>query len=222
MPTLNRSEGRDVHIHDARSPDEVLGGLILTNGVTKANFHSMIEILFIFTSTFFLQHNGDTNTTVQRDNTPLQPGSYYIVTAGKFLTSKILKRFLAQQLSHKLGSISVNNEPWLVRTISLQSGTRTKAFCDAVRSRDRRCIITGDRAVRARRGNWAGFEAAHIFPLAYNAQWMEQNFSRWITMPSTNGESINSVQNGLLLRSDIHQLFDSYMISINPDVCINK
>lgn len=114
MPTLNRSEGRDVHIHDARSPDEVLGGLILTNGVTKANFHSTIEILFIFTSTFFLQHNGDTNTTVQRDNTPLQPGSYYIVTAGKFLTSKILKRFLAQQLS-QVQFQSTMNHGWCGR-----------------------------------------------------------------------------------------------------------
>ena len=39
-------------------------------------------------------------------------------------------------------------------------------------------------------------------------------------MISDVGGSINSVQNGLLLRSDIHQLFDMYRISINPDVCI--
>jgi hypothetical protein len=29
---------------------------------------------------------------------------------------------------------------------------------------------------------------------------------------------INPLQNGLLLRSDIHQLFDQYPISANPDV----
>jgi hypothetical protein len=29
---------------------------------------------------------------------------------------------------------------------------------------------------------------------------------------------IHSVQNGILLRSDIHVLFDKYMIAINPDV----
>jgi hypothetical protein len=29
---------------------------------------------------------------------------------------------------------------------------------------------------------------------------------------------INSVQNGLLLRSDIHQLFHGHDVSINPDV----
>ncbi|OJD21951.1 hypothetical protein ACJ73_06707 [Blastomyces percursus] len=31
---------------------------------------------------------------------------------------------------------------------------------------------------------------------------------------------INSTQNGLLLRSDVHDLFNSYMLSINPDVNI--
>jgi hypothetical protein len=32
--------------------------------------------------------------------------------------------------------------------------------------------------------------------------------------------SINSVQNGLLLRSDIHSRFDHYDFAINPDVCV--
>ena len=65
---------------------------------------------------------------------------------------------------------------------------------------------------------WQGFEAAHIFPLAYEQHWKEHNFARWITIPASNGDNINSKQNGLLLRSDIHQLFDSYLVSINPDV----
>lgn len=39
-------------------------------------------------------------------------------------------------------------------------------------------------------------------------------------VPDTGG-TINSVQNGLLLRSDIHQLFDFYDFSINPDVCVS-
>jgi hypothetical protein len=29
---------------------------------------------------------------------------------------------------------------------------------------------------------------------------------------------INSIQNGLLLRSDLHDQFDSYFLAINPDV----
>ena len=47
---------------------------------------------------------------------------------------------------------------------------------------------------------------------------MQQNFARWITIPTANGDTINSKQNGLLLRADIHGLFDHYDISINPDV----
>jgi HNH endonuclease len=108
--------------------------------------------------------------------------------------------------------------------ISQQTGTRVQAFCDAVRSRDGQCVITGERAVDADINDWTGFQAAHIFPLAFEGLWKEYNFGRWIKSPSNGeeikGDKINSVQNGLLLRSDIHQLFDMYFLSINPDVCI--
>lgn len=73
-------------------------------------------------------------------------------------------------------------------------------------------------AAGAHYGYWKGFQAAHIFPLAYEGYWIQQNFSRWITIPASNGDNINSKQNGLLLRSDIHELFDVFDVSINPDV----
>ncbi|KAF2187959.1 hypothetical protein K469DRAFT_769894 [Zopfia rhizophila CBS 207.26] len=55
--------------------------------------------------------------------------------------------------------------PFLFRTISDATGTRTQAFCDAVRSRDRRCLISGREALGADYNDWSGFKAAHIFPL---------------------------------------------------------
>jgi hypothetical protein len=118
--------------------------------------------------------------------------------------------------------IHINNETLLTRAISLQTGTRVQAFCDAIRLRDRRCVITGEEYLDD--DEWWGFEAAHIFPLAYEQHWREYNYGRWISTPP-NGEEIkggkiNSVQNGLLLRGDIHQGFDMYKFSINPDVCI--
>jgi HNH endonuclease len=64
---------------------------------------------------------------------------------------------------------------------------------------------------------WDGFKAAHIFPLAYEGHWIDQNYDRWITIQPIRGGSINSVQNGLLLDANIHQLFNVYGISINPD-----
>jgi hypothetical protein len=88
MTPANRSRGRNIHIYDANDPTAVLGGLRLTNGITNANFYSMVEILIIpiddFSlqdeSYFFLRDEG--NTKIERDNYPLLPGKYYIVATG--------------------------------------------------------------------------------------------------------------------------------------------
>jgi hypothetical protein len=82
-----------------------------------------------------------------------------------------------------------------------------------------RTVITGKVALGAPYGNWTGFESAHIFPLAYEEYWKNNNFARWISIHPTTGGSINSIQNGMLLGSTIHDLFDAFMFSINPDVC---
>ena len=117
-------------------------------------------------------------------------------------------------------NINLSNEPILTRMISTKTGTRVEDFRHSIRSRDRRCIISGEEAVNADIGRWEGFEAAHIFPLAWEGHWKESNFDQWITIPPKKGGSINSIQNGILLREDIHSMFDSYDLSINPDVCI--
>ena len=106
--------------------------------------------------------------------------------------------------------------------MSIASGSRVAEFRNSVRQRDRRCVITGRPALRAEYGNWRGFEAAHIFPLAYEAHWIEYGYGQWITIQPNTGGSIDSVQNGILLRKDIHALFDGYDISINPDVSIPR
>ena len=89
--------------------------------------------------------------------------------------------------------------------------------------RDGRCVISGiaNSRLRVSRGEWSGLEAAHIFPLEKeDPVWIQGNYGRWITdMDDTNGVSkIDSVQNGFLLMSNVHQLFDQYLVSINPDV----
>jgi len=198
----NRSTGRDVHIYDANDPNEVLGGLILTHGVTNANFYSMVEVFVFINCEYVLRHEDD--TVVMRDEQALRRGKYYIVTNG---------------------TININNEPWLVRTTSMATGTRVAEFRDAVRQRDRKCVITGESVVNAR-SSWAGYQAAHIFPLAYEGHWIHYNYGQWITVQLNRGGPINSVQNGMLLRSDLHILFDAYDVTINPDdnyevVCFN-
>lgn len=121
-------------------------------------------------------------------------------------------------LTSRLGSFIVNNEPVLTRTLSRSTGSRLRSFREEIRRRDGGCVITGKQARGAYRDHWTGFEAAHVFPLAYESHWAQHNLGRWITVPAVNGGTINSRQNAVLLRSDIHQLFDSYDISINPDV----
>jgi HNH endonuclease len=117
-----------------------------------------------------------------------------------------------------LGPITVSDEPWLARLIS----NREDAFRDGVRARDGKCVITGNRNRLAQYGRWDMFQAAHVFPMHLENLWMEFGYGRWITnMDGATGTSkINSVQNGLLLSSNAHSLFDQYMIGINPDVSI--
>lgn len=79
---LDRSKGRNVSIFAANDPTQtILGGLLLTNGVTNHIFYSMIEILLVFQSPFSLQ--GEGGNAIKRNNHPLQPGSYYVT--GSFI-----------------------------------------------------------------------------------------------------------------------------------------
>ncbi|PUU73776.1 HNH endonuclease-domain-containing protein [Tuber borchii] len=192
----NRADGRDTFIYDSNHRDTLLGGLWLTEGVTNANLYYMVEIICVFTDTFDIHDNNE--QLVERDEKPLQPGNYFIVTNG---------------------SITLTEEAPLLRALSLHSGPRIEAFRDAVRERDRRCVISGMRVLRPDLGRWTCFEVAHIFPLAYEDHWNKSNYSRWITIPPANESdgTIHSVQNGILLSANMHALFDAYHISINPD-----
>ena len=104
--------------------------------------------------------------------------------------------------------------------MSFQTGIRVDEFKNKVRERDGRCVVTKVENLAKESGLWAGFEAAHIFPLAYEHQWNTQGWSQQISiLPSQRSYgTINSVQNGLLLENTIHTMFDLYYFSINPDV----
>ena len=65
---------------------------------------------------------------------------------------------------------------------------------------------------RAEYGIWRGFQAAHIFPLAYEGHWVQYG-QVWRLASG----SINFFQNGLMLENTIHEPFNGYDISINSD-----
>lgn len=73
----NRSIGRNVQLYDAKDRVTLLGGLILTNGVTKSNFYSMVEIFLLFQSSFLIEC--ETSTTLERNEEPLPRGDYYVI-----------------------------------------------------------------------------------------------------------------------------------------------
>ncbi|PUU80414.1 hypothetical protein B9Z19DRAFT_1123694 [Tuber borchii] len=150
----------------------------------------MVDIICIFTDTFDTPDNNE--QLVERDEKPLQPGNYFIVTNG---------------------SIALTEEAPLLRALSLHSGSRIVSFRDAVRERDRRCVIIGLPVLRPDVWGWDFFHVAHIFPLAYEDHWNQSNFSRWITVPPANESdgSIHSVQDGMLLTPNMHALFDAYI-----------
>jgi len=196
MP-FDRSLGRNVHFYDATSREKPLGGLFQNGSVTEANFLDFLGILLITEGSIRVQMGGSGHI-VTRTNNRLELGEYDV-----FCDT----------------SITVNNEPWVNRLISFNVSGRENEFKKGIRLRDGKCVITGVVNKGAIRGNWTTFDAADIFPLEKENLWIEWNYGRWITdMDDTNGVSkINSVQNGFLLQANVHQLFDQYLLSVNPD-----
>jgi len=96
MPPLCRSAVRNVRLYGTNDPTTELGGLFLTNGITNANFYSMVEIIIAFKSEFFLCDEG--GTIIKKDDHPLQPGKYYIGATGERTHNHI---FMVESLSYK-------------------------------------------------------------------------------------------------------------------------
>lgn len=87
-----------------------------------------------------------------------------------------------------------------------------------MRQRDERCVVT-----RLAAPGFTTLEATHVFPLAQQNTWRQRGFgSRWITDTTPTrkigADRIYSPQNGLLLTSTVHGLFDRYFFAINPRV----
>lgn len=95
-------------------------------------------------------------------------------------------------------------------------------FRDAVRERDGHCMLSGQPNPDAVLGDYSGLHASHIFPYAREGDWRARNFQQYVTdnSPASHiGSSrIHSPQNGFLVSSTLHELFDAYRVSVNPDV----
>lgn len=107
-----------------------------------------------------------------------------------------------------IGTIRTSEEPFIRRVYSHSGKSRRSvAFRNSVLNRDRKCVLSGISNPRAQFDSWQGFDTAHVFPKC--------GLSRYITATTAH---IYSVQNGLLMTASIHQCFDGYELSVNPDV----
>ncbi|KAM6490763.1 hypothetical protein JOM56_005131 [Amanita muscaria] len=83
------------------------------------------------------------------------------------------------------------------------------------RARDGKCLITGLRT-------YSRLKVAHIFPRAHDAEWVRKGYPRKITDTADEawmGGSIkiDSVQNVITLRSDLHDAWDNYEFGVDPN-----
>lgn len=189
----HRSAGRNVFIEFSSAPGEIQGGLCAPDNLEKAQFLDMLDILFSAPGGFDARLQGS-SVAITRTNEFLQHGHYILTPClpGERMRS--------------------SNERFFIRTPSVSSTMQTTAFRDRIRKRDRRCVVTSQPSLGWRNDRWFPFDAAHIIPLALEHIFNSQGYSELIT---DNG-GINSPQNGILLRCDIHQLWDDYTISVNP------
>ena len=210
MQHADRIFHRNTFIYDFNHRDTLLGGLWIMEGTTNANLYSMVEIICVLPipSSYGAIMKG----WLKGMRNPFNRG----ITSSPVMVG-LFSAFLVGHYSLETGSVTLTEDATLFRCLSLQSGPRTTSFGDAVRERDRGCVISGKAALP---GKWKAYEVAHIVPLAYEGLWNRSNYSRWITAPPANESDgyIHSVQNGMLLCIDINTLFDCYDVSINPDV----
>jgi len=110
-----------------------------------------------------------------------------------------------------------SDQVYYPRTLSLSATSRDSRFRNQVRDRDRRCVISGqvipERDIQD--GYWGGLQAAHIFPLALDHLFNSLGYNNLITHNVPPG--VNSPQNGILLRSDLHEYWVCYAFTVNPD-----
>ncbi|CUS15899.1 unnamed protein product, partial [Tuber aestivum] len=191
---------RNVSFYDAARPDVVLGGFFQNGSITEANFLDILEILLVVTGGPLRVQERISSHLISRTDMQLETGVYDIYCDA---------------------IIQVSDDPWTHRLISHVEPVGEHGFCHKVRHRDRKCVISGlsNPEILIQADSWIAFEAVHIFPSEHESLWIQSDYQRWITdMDDANRSSkINSPQNGFLLQSTARQMFNQYLISVNPD-----
>ena len=192
---MSRATWRNVNFYNGTTGAH-LGSLHQNGSITNANFFHMLMDHLLVVETMVTIHFRETGQRMPMNIDRLAIADYDI--------------FVSR------GEIKLTEETCVRRVLTPNRSTRDNSFRDAVRARDGKCVFTG--AVHGVMGpdDWTSFEASHVFPLGRQQLWHQCGYDHLIKNPG--GDPMNSVQNGLLLSSHLHQLFDTYGVSANPDV----
>lgn len=117
--------------------------------------------------------------------------------------------------------IQVSNEPWVQRLSSHNTAAMGTRFEHEIRARDRKCVVSGrsNSEIHIQLEMWVGYDATYIIPPEHEGLWIQSDNGQWIkNMDNVTGSlKINSAQNGFLLNSCAHEMFNQYLIAVNPD-----
>ena len=117
--------------------------------------------------------------------------------------------------------IQVSNEPWVQRLSSHSTAAMDTRFEHEIRARDRKCVVSSrsNSEIHIQLEIWAGFDATYIIPPEHESLWIQSDNGQWIkNMDNVTGSlKINSAQNGFLLNSAAHEMFNQYLLAVNPD-----
>lgn len=117
MPRLS---WRNVHVYDAATHN-YLGGVHQAGSITYANFDRMLRIILLITVDHFSIRQKSAGNIMTPSNDPVVPGDYEIISRG---------------------TVNVTDEQWLCRAYSCAISGCENAFCDGIRERDRKCMVS--------------------------------------------------------------------------------
>ncbi|KAF8659811.1 hypothetical protein AX16_001696 [Volvariella volvacea WC 439] len=131
----------------------------------------------------------------------VQPGHYVLLSTSGEAT--------------RVGLVAIrtrNRIPTHSNTPVRESHYRTRT-----RNRDGKCLITGQQTQ-----TYSRLKVAHIFPRAHDVEWIRKGYRDKITDPAEEAvlggsSKIDSIQNTITLRSDLHDAWDNYEFGVNPD-----
>ncbi|KAH8984125.1 hypothetical protein EDB92DRAFT_1502550 [Lactarius akahatsu] len=204
---LPRLQKRNVEVFD--SDGAVIAGFWQYGTLTWDEFcRYMITFVVTTTAWTIFQYDTQDDTTQQRRGAPCQP-SAGIVHPGHYI--------LLSSTGEPLRIGLVPTLPRLRYPTHSNTPAPVSSYHARGRARDGKCLITG-----LQTQTYSRLKVAHIFPRAHNAEWIRKGYPSKITDTADEvvmggPTKIDSVQNVITMRSDLHGAWDNYEIGVDPN-----